>query len=246
MRQVNADPGAVMNADTREKAWAGSLDRRVRRDRFDLNWPTRITLSRILLVAPFIACMLDINDPDLGERTRNGLRYVAIGIYLLMAVSDGLDGLLARRTGRTTTLGAFLDPVADKLLVTATCLLLISPRGHVDRFIPPMVVVAVVIGKDVLLVAGFLVVYALTSRLYIAPTPAGKLATCVQLVMGAAVLLAPELSRVVPAFDEALSALWWSAAGAALVAAVVYIRAGARYIEQGERTQAKGAEIIAN
>jgi cardiolipin synthase len=235
-----------MDAGSKEKALADLSNGRMRSDRLGLNWPTRITLSRILLVVPFVACMLDINDPSLSERTRLWLRHVAIAIYLFMAVSDGLDGLLARRSGRVTRLGALLDPVADKLLVTATCLLLISQRGHVDRFIPPTTVVVVIIGKDVLLALGFIVAYVMTSQVYIAPAFTGKLATFVQLVMGATVLLAPELSRLVPAYDGLLSMLWWSAAATAVVATVVYIRDGCRYIGQCERAHAKGAEMIVN
>jgi phosphatidylglycerophosphate synthase len=93
----------------------------------DLNWPTRVTLSRILLVTPFGACMLNMNASELEEGTRVALRHIAIGIYLLMALSDGLDGFLARRTGQVTKLGTFLDPIADKPLMMAACVLLISP-----------------------------------------------------------------------------------------------------------------------
>lgn len=203
-----------------------------------LSWPTRITLLRILLIVPFVSCMLNINDASLEPSTQRLLRYIAIGIFVLMALSDALDGYLARRRREITKLGTFLDPLADKLLMTSACLLLVSQRGHVGEFVLPVTVVVLIIGKDVLLVLGFAVVYLITSHVHIVPVLAGKLATALQLVMVSLVLIAPEAAAVVPYYGPFLSAVWWSAAGAAVLAALVYIRNGSRYIEQFERAQA--------
>jgi len=74
-----------------------------------LNWPNRITIGRIVLVAPMVICMLNLNA------TWPGWRYLALGLFSLMAISDALDGFLARRLKEETQLGRFLDPVADKL-----------------------------------------------------------------------------------------------------------------------------------
>jgi cardiolipin synthase (CMP-forming) len=213
--------------------------------RLGIGWPTRITLLRILLIAPFVVFMLGINDPELGPGGRDRLRYAAAAVYLLMVVSDGLDGFWARRSGRITRLGTLLDPIADKLLAAATCLLLISQPGRVEGFVPPVAVVAAIIAKDVLLIVGFGVMYRLTGHLHVVPTSAGKLATFLQLLMGAAVLAAPELSGLFPSYGRFLCLLWWSAGCTAVAAVVVYIRAGARYIDACERTVAKGAEFIA-
>jgi hypothetical protein len=109
----------------------------------------------------------------------------------------------------------------------------------VGHFIPPTTVIITIIGKDVLLVLGFVVAYRMTSRICIVPAFAGKLAMFVQLVTGGAVLLAPEMSGVIPAYDAILSVWWWSAAGTSVVALVVYIRDGARYIDDCERARAK-------
>ena len=72
--------------------------------------------------------MLKINDAALSEAMRNMLRYVSILIFLVMAASDVIDGVVARRNKQTTKLGSFLDPLADKLLMTCACLLLASKR----------------------------------------------------------------------------------------------------------------------
>jgi cardiolipin synthase len=215
-----------------------------RRQGIRLSWPTRITLLRILLIVPFVSCMLNINDASLSETVRTILRYVAVGIYLLMAVSDALDGYLARRRREVTKLGAFLDPLADKLLITSACLLLVSQRGHVGRFLLPPTVVVLIIGKDLFLVMGFAIVYLITSQIHIAPVFVGKLATALQLVMVALVLLAPEISTLVPGYGGFLSVLWWSAAGTAILATLVYIRNGSRYIELFERAHAKDVDAL--
>ena len=211
-----------------------------------LSWPTRITLLRILLIVPFVSCMLNINDPQLTPRTQTLLRCAAIAIYCFMAVSDVLDGYLARRRKQVTQLGTFLDPLADKLLITSACLLLVSQRGHVEDFLLPPTVVVLIIGKDLFLVIGFAIVYLITSHIHIAPVFMGKLATALQLMMVAGVLLAPEISRVVPSWHAVLSVLWWSAAATAILATLIYIRNGSRYIERFERARAEKADARSN
>jgi CDP-diacylglycerol--glycerol-3-phosphate 3-phosphatidyltransferase len=221
--------------------WLSRLRGLGRPDRFRLSWATRITLLRIFMIVPFVACMLNINDPGLSSSLQTALRYVATTIFFLMALSDVLDGYLARRRHAVTLLGTFLDPVADKLLITCACLLLVSERGHVEGFLLPPTVVVLIIGKDLFLILGFVIVYLITSRTHVAPVLVGKVATGLQLSMVASVLLAPEISRLIPFWVWVLRVLWWSAAGTAILATLIYIRNGSRYIEQYERAQAEEA-----
>jgi cardiolipin synthase len=137
-----------------------------------------------------------------------------------------------------TKLGTFLDPLADKLLITCASLLLVSERGHVEGWQLPSMVVVLIIGKDVLITLGFLVVYLITSHIHIVPVRAGKLATALQLSMVTAVLVAPEMAAVIPGYRWFVRVLWWLAAAAAVLAALIYIRNGSRYIEEYERAQA--------
>ena len=199
-----------------------------------LSWPNRITILRILLIVPFVSCMLKINDPSIKGELGTALRYIAIAIYLFMAISDALDGYFARWKKQITTLGAFLDPVADKLLMTCACLLLSSERGHVENFVLPSTVVVLIIGKDLFLLIGFVIVYLITSQIRIAPVFIGKLASVLQLSMVGGILIAPEASRVLPGWIWFLRVLWWSAAGIAILATLIYIRHGSRYIEEYE------------
>ncbi len=196
-----------------------------------LNWANRITIVRILLIVPFVSCMLKINDPALGEL----MRYIAVIIFLVMASSDVLDGYLARSKGQITRLGSFMDPMADKLLMTSACLLLASRRAQVGVFELPDTVVVLIVGKDLFLLIGFLVIYFITFQVRIVPALIGKIASALQLSMVAAILLAPEISGFVPGWIWFLRVLWWSAAGTAILATLIYIRNGSRYIEEHEQ-----------
>jgi len=201
-----------------------------------LSWASRITIIRILLIVPFVSCMLKINDTEqLNEAMRVAVRYVATVIFLVMAFSDALDGYLARRTKRVTKLGAFLDPVADKLLIASACLLLTSQRAGVEGFPLPPTVVVLIIGKDLLLIIGFLIVYFITSQVFVAPVLIGKIANWLQLSMVAGILIAPEVYSFFPGWIWVLRVLWWSAAGTAILATLIYIRNGSRYIEEYEQ-----------
>lgn len=227
-----------MDHDLHNRGLRELLGRMWRADAPQLSWPTRITILRILLIAPFVGCMLNTHDPQFSEDSRVFLRRFAVVLFFLMAVSDAIDGYWARHSGQITKLGTFLDPLADKLLITSASLLLVSEQGHVDGWQLPTMVVVLIIGKDLLITLGFLIVYLITSQVHIVPVWAGKLATALQLSMVIAVLVAPELDRVIPGYRAFARVLWWSAGAAAVLAALIYIRNGARYIEEYERTQA--------
>jgi len=210
--------------------------RTAKNDIMKLSWANRITILRILLIIPFVSCMLKINDAELGST----MRHIAIFIFLFMAISDVVDGYLARRNRQITRLGAFLDPTADKLLITSACLLLISQRGGIEGFPLPPTVVVLIIGKDLFMTIGFLILYFITSQVHIAPVFVGKAATALQLSMVAGILLGPEFSSFLPGWIWFLRVLWWSAAGTAILATLVYIRSGIRYIEEYEQGPGPG------
>lgn len=191
----------------------------------------QITMLRIILIIPFVLCMVMAADLQTGDR----IRYIAIGIFVVMAVSDGIDGYLARRRKEITRLGTFLDPLADKLLITSACVLLAANKTAVPGFRMPLEPVVVILGKDILILLGFVTIYFLTGRLWVVPVFAGKLATFLQLVMVASTLIAPEMARLIPAWKMWVKMSWLGAAAAAGVAAVIYIYKGMRYIDQLEK-----------
>ena len=201
-----------------------------------LNWANRITIMRILLLVPFVSCMLKINDSALSENMQNAMRYISAIIFLTMAASDVIDGYLARSRGQVTRLGSFLDPTADKLLMMCACLLLASKRAGVEGFALPPTVAVLIIGKDIFLLMGFIIVFFITEELRVIPAKIGKVATTLQLSMVAGVLLGPDISIVIPFWIWVMRAFWWSAALTAIFATLLYIRTGSKYIAQFEHS----------
>ncbi len=201
-----------------------------------LSWANRITILRILLIVPFVISMLNINDPEFSPSGQHWMRFISVLIFTAMAVSDIFDGYYARKKKEITRLGSFLDPTADKLLMTCACLLLSSRHSGVEGFLLPLTVVVLIIGKDLFLLLGFVIVYFITFQVRIVPVFIGKIATILQTSMVMGILIAPEVSIYIPGWIWFLRFLWWSAAATAILATLIYIRTGSRYIEEYEQS----------
>jgi CDP-diacylglycerol--glycerol-3-phosphate 3-phosphatidyltransferase len=198
-----------------------------------MSWPNRITLGRILLIVPFIVAMLRVNDPQY-----HGLaRYAALGLFVTMSFSDVLDGYLARRNHDITSLGKFLDPLADKLLIICACLLLTWTKTAVPGIKLPDIVVVFILGKDIYITLGFIVIYMVTGNMHIVPAKIGKLSTTLQLAMVLAMLTFPDAASAWPGFIHFIKFLWWSVIVVAMLAVVIYTRNGTRYLNEYEQKQ---------
>jgi len=214
-----------------------------------LSWPNRISLLRLLLVAPFVVLLLNQNRPE-WYLARHG----AILIFIAMAFSDVIDGLLARRLDARTRLGTLLDPMADKALVTASVIVLSLEASAVKGARLPNWVVVAVVGKDLWVVIGSLVVYLVTDRLKITPTRSGKLSTFAQLLMVGFALIAPDINWMLSAYVEGLEdrpvgtwivqGLSYAVAGLCVLALISYTRLGLRFIvaEQKPLDEGGGSE----
>jgi CDP-diacylglycerol--glycerol-3-phosphate 3-phosphatidyltransferase len=198
-----------------------------------LNLANRITILRILLIVPFVIFMLKDDHPTMGTF----MRYMALLLFLVMAFSDAYDGYVARKKKEITPLGVFLDPTADKLLMACACVLLTINKTAVVGFRLPPTVAVLIIAKDMFLLIGFVILRFLNFQ--VKPTPAlvGRIATVLQLSMVAAILIAPEMSKVLIGWIWFLRFLWYSAAGTAIIAILIYIRMGTKYIEQFENNR---------
>ncbi|MCK4300481.1 MAG: CDP-alcohol phosphatidyltransferase family protein [Planctomycetes bacterium] len=154
-------------------------------DRVRLNWPNRITLVRMLLVPAFLIAALQVREAR-ALQWATFARWAAFGIFLLVAVGDGLDGILARRRNAQTELGALLDPAADKMLVISAYVLLASQRWAG----PPMPgwVSVIVVSRDVFIALAFVFIRLLTGGFPLHVSWLGKVCTTCQMVTVLAVL----------------------------------------------------------
>jgi len=163
------------------------------------------------------------------ENYRHWARYSAIVIFAIMAVTDGLDGFLARRLKQETLAGKFLDPLADKLLILCSVILLAHEGTHVGdiHLRIPTAAAVIAVGKDIIVVLGFCIIYFTTSRIFIQPNHVGKFCTGAQLLMVLSILLMPDLPRSLiwlPRF------LWWLASILAIFTVITYFQAGRRFL----------------
>ena len=104
-----------------------------------LNLPTTLTWLRIVLIPVFVGVYY-VPDAWLSQVARD---WIGMGVFALAAITDWLDGYLARRWGQTSAFGAFLDPVADKLMVAAALILLVA-LGRADAYLA-----IIIIGREI-------------------------------------------------------------------------------------------------
>lgn len=195
-----------------------------------ISWPNRISFSRILLIGPFVIALLHLQDHEYG----NLARWSALGVFTLMALSDGLDGFLARRLHQETALGRFLDPLADKLLILCSVLLLANEETAMPGRELPSAVAVIAVGKDIVVVTGFCAIYFITSQWVIQPNRVGKLTTFAQLSTIIAILISPNLPKILYYLPDVL---WWTATALAVAAMIQYFRVGHAFVAAYEKNR---------
>lgn len=99
-----------------------------------------------------------------------------IPLFILIGITDVVDGFLARRYGASSRLGAYLDPIADKVLLSGTFLVL-ALTGAIEPWLA-----VVVLGRDLIILAAAGVLYLTTARRNFPPSPWGKISTFVQII----------------------------------------------------------------
>jgi len=147
---------------------------------------------------------------------------LALLVFAIAAVSDGMDGLIARLFHQKTTLGAYLDPAADKLLLTTAFVTL-----AIQELIPSWLSV-IVITRDVLILFG-IALFIMTGREF-QPVPSilSKITTVVQLASVLVVLVAHQAPRIA----QIQGPLFWFAAGMTMVSGFQYIYRGMNILQE--------------
>jgi cardiolipin synthase len=137
-----------------------------------LNIPNLITWLRILLIPVFVTVFY-LSDNTLSPHLKN---LFATAVFLLAAITDWLDGYLARRLNQYSAFGAFLDPVADKLMVAAALILLVK-LGRADA-----IIAFIIIGREITISALREWMAQLGESRSVAVTMLGKVKTTFQMI----------------------------------------------------------------
>jgi CDP-diacylglycerol--glycerol-3-phosphate 3-phosphatidyltransferase/cardiolipin synthase len=143
-----------------------------------MNLANQITIFRILLIPVFIGLVIYYGDSARGEHPDETLRLWAAAVFGIAAISDAIDGWIARRFDQRTRLGAILDPLADKLLMLSAIILLsfTAWRQHFPLWFPVLV-----IGRDLLSIGGAFLIDHFAGKFQIHTHWSGKVATFAQM-----------------------------------------------------------------
>ena len=179
-----------------------------------MNWANRLTILRIVLVPVFVLAIL-YHRLD-----------IALGIFILAAITDGLDGYIARSRNEITTLGKTMDPIADKLLIVSAYLSFSLVRGLPEYLNMPIYVPLIVISRDVIILLGAMIIHLIRGSVTIRPTVLGKITTFFQLLTIILMLM-----RFIHS-----SWLWNITVVLSILSGLDYIRLGARQVQINENS----------
>jgi CDP-diacylglycerol--glycerol-3-phosphate 3-phosphatidyltransferase len=211
-----------------------------------LNLPNSITISRIATV-PLLIWILSPAFP--ANHATHGLlggeqELIASAVFILASITDGLDGYLARRRKQITTLGMLLDPLADKLMVTAAYIILVA---YNPRVVPPWIAV-IIIGRE-FLVSGLRSI-ASSEGFTIEASDVGKLKTVIQIISVVAAILAHRWNYwnwgpvIVAVHMIAMWAIYWMTIVSIISAADYFIGFWKKIDHASERARTRRSSVL--
>ncbi len=178
-----------------------------------MNIPNLITVMRILLTPVLIILLL------------NAFFNKALAVFVAASLSDGLDGLLARYLKQKTILGAYLDPIADKLLLSATFITLATLH------LVPSWLTVIVVSRDVIIVLGVAILFVCGPKVFVKPSMISKITTFLQIMTIFAIL-----SR------DFCAAIWQLRPILIWSASIFTVISGLHYVYFGIKTFSRAAE----
>jgi len=195
----------------------------------------KITVARILMIPAFVTMAIYYGESIQRHEPEQWMRFTAIIIFLVAAVSDGLDGYVARRYKQRSSLGVILDPIADKgLLLSGIITLSISNWSETDadygKF--PIWFPVLVITRDAVILVGAAILYFfIGNKIKVKPSWTGKVATVCQMCAIAWVMLQ---LRFLP-----LTFVVIVAGAFTFVSGVIYVLEGIRQLQAGGHAHAR-------
>ncbi len=175
----------------------------------------KITIIRILLVPFFVVQVLYYTNTG-----NEWYRLFALLCFAVAAISDGVDGYIARRYNQISELGKMIDPLADKLLLVSAMLLLSMKNEYLPRI--PMWLTATILSRDAILIMGLLLIQHVCGKASVRPILIGKAATVIQMicVLWALMKLSPQI----------LFFLAIGAVASTAISGVIYVLEGVRQL----------------
>jgi len=174
----------------------------------------QLTLLRMLLIPAFVILVV---YGHLGW---------ALTVFVTAGITDGLDGLIARRSGQRTTLGAWLDPMADKLLLVTTFVVLTLPGLNLENQLPVWLTVCI-ISRDVVIILTVAIVNLAIGRRTFRPSVFGKIATATYIMTAVAAMLFNYLGYHSPVVDVGI----WVSLAITIISSLHYIWHARRIID---------------
>jgi cardiolipin synthase (CMP-forming) len=183
----------------------------------NLTVANQLTLLRMLLIPGFVLLVVYAH---LGW---------ALFVLAVAGVTDALDGLIARRAGQKTTLGAWLDPMADKLLLTSAFIVLTVPGTTlVNRM--PLWLTVIILSRDIAIVMTVAVVNLAIGPRTFKPSPLGKAATAIYIATALIFMIFNYLEQQSPVIDACV----YASAAITVASSLHYITHSARIVNHTE------------
>lgn len=177
-----------------------------------MNLANKLSILRILLVPGIVASLVYYHP------SRDVLRFVALGLFVVGMLSDALDGWIARTQQQQSQLGTLLDPIADKLLILGTLISCSVIRGLPEWMHVPAWFNLLVISRDALLITGAMVLFVTRGTWHVRPSWLGKWTTAAQMIVIPTVLLGLPVKLPLIAVAAVLT----------VCSAISYVRLGVR------------------
>lgn len=171
-----------------------------------MNLPNFFTLIRIVLIPFFLNYLVAYRS---GEAH---YRWIAFGLFCAASLTDAIDGFLARVLRNRTRLGTFLDPLADKLLLLTAYIGIVFVPTLLYR--PPFWVIITIVFRDVVIIAGLILLFLINGEIKIQPNLIGKTTTALQMVTLIAILLESPSSII----------FWYLTAVLTILSCIIYAR----------------------
>ena len=172
--------------------------------------PNFLSLVRIILVPITVIFLI------------NGSFFTALAIFTLAGITDGLDGLLARVLNQKTILGTYLDPIADKALLTS-CFVTLSVVGVIPGWLT-----VIVVSRDFIILFGITILFMISVPFEMRPAFVSKVTTALQLITVFLVLIFKTM--LVADYHSYLLFIYWLTAGFTTISGFHYILRGIRAI----------------